>query len=47
MFETKIKIGFKNENQLPLFMIWREYIENGEVVFAEVILMSNEGRLFL
>ena len=35
---TKIvhRWGFKNKNQLPLFMIWDEYWENGEVVYAIV-----------
>ncbi|MGG0667727.1 hypothetical protein ABE073_04275 [Lederbergia citrisecunda] len=35
--KTKFRIGFKNKNQLPLFMIWKEHIEDGEVVHAEVI----------
>lgn len=38
--KTKIRFGFKSKNQLPLFMIWKEYIENNEVVHAEVIFMT-------
>jgi hypothetical protein len=37
---TKIRFGFRGKNQLPLFMIWREHIENGEVVHAEVIFKT-------
>lgn len=36
----KIKFGFKSKNQLPLFMVWREWWENGEVVFADVLFSS-------
>lgn len=35
-----IRWGFKSKDQLPLFMIWEEEIENGEVVFARVIFNS-------
>lgn len=39
---TRIRWGFKSINQLPLFMIWREYWVNGEVSFAEVIFSSRD-----
>ena len=35
---THITIGFKGKNQTPLLMIIREYWENSEVVYAEVLL---------
>lgn len=35
--KTKIRFGFKSKTQSPLFMVWREYIENGEVTFAKVL----------
>lgn len=34
---TRLRIGFKGQNQLPWVMIWREYWECGEVVFARVL----------
>lgn len=35
---SKIRFAFKSKNQLPLFMIWREYYNNfGEVEFAKII----------
>ncbi len=36
--KTRLRFGFKGQHQIPLFMIWREYIENDEVVFAEVLV---------
>lgn len=40
MSETVLRFGFRGKNQLPLFMIWREYWENGEVVYAIVVFNS-------
>jgi len=37
--KTKIRIGFKNKNQLPLFMVWKEYYENNEMIFAKTLFM--------
>lgn len=34
---TKLRFGFRSKRQLPIFMVWREYWFNGEVVFASVI----------
>ena len=34
---TKLRIGFKGRNQLPWVLVWREYWEDGEVVFARVL----------
>lgn len=36
----QIRVGFKGKMQLPWLMIWREYIEGGEVVFASVMFNS-------
>lgn len=36
----RIRFGFKGKYQLPLFMIFKEEVENGEVVFAWVIFNS-------
>lgn len=36
--KTKFKIGFRNKNQLPLFMIWKEFLnENNETIHAEIV----------
>lgn len=32
--------GFKGPKQLPLFMIWEEYWDNGEVSYARVLFNS-------
>ena len=32
----KIRFGFKGKSQVPLFMIWKEEIIDGEVVYAWV-----------
>ena len=37
MRNTKISIGFNGKNQTPLFMVIKEYYENGEIVFAKVL----------
>jgi len=34
---TRIRIGLKGKNQLPLFMIWKEWKEDNETVFAKVL----------
>jgi hypothetical protein len=34
---SRIRFGFKGKNQLPWFMIWREYWVDGDVVFARVL----------
>jgi len=41
IYNTKLHISFRNKRQLPLFLIWLEYLENGEVVFARIILNSS------
>lgn len=42
--KTGIIFGFRGKNQLPLFMIIKEYFdENGEVDFAKV-LFEIEGK---
>jgi hypothetical protein len=42
METTKICFGFKSKTQLPLFMVWREYWNRGEVVYAKVLFIINE-----
>jgi hypothetical protein len=37
---THRRFGFKGKHQLPLFMIWDEYWEDGKVVFARVVFNS-------
>lgn len=37
MKKTKLRFGFLGRNQTPLFMIWREWWEGEEVVFARVL----------
>lgn len=44
MDETHIRFGFKGRNQLPLFMVWREYLHDGECLYASVIF--NSGNLW-
>lgn len=38
----RIRFGFKSKNQLPLFMVWREYWHGTEIVFAEVLFNSTK-----
>jgi hypothetical protein len=35
--KKRIRFGFRSKYQMPLFMIWREYWQEEEIVFAEVI----------
>jgi hypothetical protein len=35
--KTKTRFGFRSKYQMPIFMVWREYWEYGEMVFAKVI----------
>ena len=35
--QTRLRVGFRSKTQWDYFMVWREYIENGEVVCAEVL----------
>jgi hypothetical protein len=37
---TRIRFGFKGRDKLPIFMIWKEYYEGGEFVYASVIFNS-------
>lgn len=38
--KTKIKMSFRGKNQIPLFMIIREYYNKrtNEIIFAEILL---------
>lgn len=38
--QQKLRFGFKGKNQLPLFMVWREFWQNGEVVHGAVLFNS-------
>ncbi len=40
MHNTRIRWGFKSKNQLPLFLVWREYLFDEEVLYAEVVFNS-------
>lgn len=35
--QEHIRFGFKGKNQSPLFMVWKEYISNGRVQYADVL----------
>lgn len=37
---TKLRWDFWGDNQLPLFMVWREYWEEGKVIHAYVLFNS-------
>lgn len=37
---TRVRFAFKSKTQLPLFMIWREFWVDGEVVYAYVLFNS-------
>ena len=39
--KTKLRFGFKGKSQESLFMIWREYWEHNQVIYAEVIFKIN------
>jgi len=34
---TRIRFGFRSKHQSPLFMLWREYWWQGQVVYAKVL----------
>lgn len=36
----KLRCGFRSANQLPAFMVWREWWDGNEVVHADVIFNS-------
>ncbi len=40
--ETLIRCGIKGKNQGPLFMVWKEYLEDGEVIHATVLFNSRD-----
>lgn len=40
MIKVVRRLGFKGKNQLPLFMIWEEVWESGEVVDGRVLFNS-------
>ena len=37
---AKLRFGFKGKDQLPLFMIWREWLDMGEVIHADVLFTT-------
>ena len=37
---TKVRFGFRSSRQTPLFMVWREYWYQSEVVYATVLFNS-------
>lgn len=34
-----VRWGFRSHNQMPLFMVWREYHAGDYVIFAETIFV--------
>jgi len=42
MTKTIRRWGFKGKNQIPLFMIWDEYWDEGEVTYARVVFNSRD-----
>jgi len=40
MLTSKLNFGFKGKDQLPLFLVWRTYYEDGDIVCARVIFNS-------
>lgn len=40
MTNTRIRFGVKGKKQLPLFMVWIEYLEGERVKFARVLFNS-------
>lgn len=41
--KTRIRFGFRSKNQLPLFMLWREYLDDGGEVYYASILFQIRG----
>jgi len=41
----KIKYGFKSKTQIPLFMVWKEYIDNNKVYYANTIFSSSQLKI--
>jgi len=41
-YSTKIRCGIRGKNQGPLFMIWKEYLDNGKVEHANVLFNSRD-----
>jgi hypothetical protein len=38
---TGLRCGFRSKNQLPLFMMWREYYDDSyNVIYARVLFNS-------
>lgn len=38
----KVRWGFKSKTQLPLFMVWREIWQGGEVIHGEVMFNTRD-----
>ena len=44
--KTKIAFSFKGRNQLPLFMVIKEYYDdNGDIEFAEILFQINGRKM--
>jgi hypothetical protein len=35
--KTVIRVSYKSKHQIPMIMVTKEYYENGELVYAEVL----------
>jgi len=42
METSKICIGFRGQQQTPLVMVWKEYYDNNDIVYAEVIFSIDD-----
>lgn len=38
-YHTRLRFAFKGRKQAPLFMLWREYLYNKEVIYAKVLFV--------
>ena len=46
--KTRIRFSFKSKNQLPLFMVIKEYYDgNGDIEFAEVLFQISGGKIWI
>lgn len=41
MYKTKYRAAFQSDKQFPFFMLWKEYLEEGKVVYASVIFSTH------
>ena len=44
---TKIRWGIKGKKQLPLFMVWEEFLYRGNVIHANVLFNTMDWRYYV